>query len=407
MRATLLLALALAALPALSQQPDIEAAKRTIAAIEELLKQRPTDANLYFYLARFKADVGDKPGSVAALEKVNELGEGYLPTREFGFAAIWDHAPVQAARAKLEAKLPRLDYAPAAFKLQDRTLIPEGIAHDPHSGRFYVGSIAQRKVLQVEPDGTTTELAGLGEKLDEILGLALDAPRRVLYAVSTSALTTKGEQKRRNRVVSFDIDTRKLLRRYEVPGAQQLNDVAVAPGGRVFASDSGSGAIYEIMVKGPGADARELVPTGRIRGTNGLAVSPDATRIYVAHSTGLAVVDIASGEVKRIENRTRENLGAIDGLYQWQGQLIGVQNVTNPGRVILASLSSDGNAVIDVKTLLSHHHNALDEPTTGAVGRDSFYLLAATAVTRYNREGVIERPETLPAPTVLRIPLPR
>jgi hypothetical protein len=408
MRARLLLALLAVALPALAQQPpDVEAAKRTIAAIEELLKSRPTDANLYFYLARFKADIGDKAGSVAALDKVNELGEGYLPTKEFGFAAIWDHAPFQAARARLEAKLPRLDYAPAAFTLRDRTIIPEGIAHDPHSGRFYVGSIAQRKVLQIEPDGTATELAGLDAKLDEILGLALDAPRRRLYAVSTSALTTKGEKARRNAVVSFDIEARRMLRRYEVPGAQQLNDVAVGAGGRVFASDSGSGAIYEIMIKGPGADSRELVPPGRIRGTNGLAVSPDGKRIYVAHSTGLVVVEVESGEVKRVENRTRENLGAIDGLYQWQGQLIGVQNVTNPGRVILASLSSDGNAVVDVKTMLSHHHNALDEPTTGAVGRDSFYLLAATAVTRYNREGVIERPETLPAPTVLRIPLPR
>lgn len=408
MRPVLVLVLLLATLPAYpQQQPDVEAARRTIAAIDELLKTRPYDANLYFYLSRFKADVGDKPGAVAALEKVNELGEGYLPTKEFGFASIWDHPPFQAARAKLEAKLPRLDYAPAAFTLRDRTLIPEGIAHDPHTGRFYVGSIAQRKVLQVEPDGTATELAGLDAKLDEILGLALDAPRRRLYAVSTSALTAKGEKARRNGVVSFDVETRKLLRRYEVAGAQQLNDVAVAAGGRVFASDSGSGAIYEIMIKGPGADSRELVPAGRIRGTNGLAVSADAKRIYVAHSTGLAVVEIDSGEVKRIENRTRENLGAIDGLYQWQGQLIGVQNVTNPGRVILVSLSSDGNAVVDVKTMLSHHHNALDEPTTGAVGRDSFYLLAATAVTRYNREGVIERPETLPAPTVLRIPLPR
>jgi hypothetical protein len=108
-----------------------------------------------------------------------------------------------------------------------------------------------------------------------------------------------------------------------------------------------------------------------------------------------------------MENRTRENIGAIDGLYQWQGQLIGVQNVTNPGRVVIITLSSDGAAVTGVKTLLSHHHNALDEPTTGAVGRDSFFLLAATAVTRYNREGVIERPESLPQPTVLRIPLPR
>jgi hypothetical protein len=405
--AVLLATLLLAALPALSQQPpDLEAARRTIAAIEELLKQRPSDANLYFYLSRFKADVGDKPGSVAALEKVNELGEGYLPTREFGFATIWDHAPFQAARAKLEAKLPRLDYAPAAFKLDDRTLIPEGIAHDPHSGRFYVGSIAHRKILQVEPDGTVSELVGVNARLDEILGLALDSPRRVLYAVSTSALTTKGEKTRRNAVVSFDVDARRMLMRYDVPGAQQLNDVAVAPGGRVFASDSGSGAIYEIAVKGPGP-TRELVPAGRIRGTNGLAASPDGKRIYVAHSTGLAAVDVASGEVKRIENRTRENIGAIDGLYQWQGQLIGVQNVTNPGRVVLITLSTDGVAVTHVSTMLSHHHNALDEPTTGAVGRDSFYLLASTAVTRYNREGVIERPETLPQPTVLRIPLPR
>jgi hypothetical protein len=391
--------------PALAQ--DTDAARRTIASIEDLLKQRPTDANLYFYLSRFKADIGDKDGSVAALGKVAELGEGYLPTKEQGFAAIWDYPPFQAVLAKLETKLPRLDYAPVSLRLEDRTVIPEGIAHDPHSGRFYIGSIAHRKVLEVEPDGTVRELPSLGASLDEILGLAFDAPRRILYAVSTSALTTKGEKTRRNAVVSFDVDARRMLRRYDVPGAQQLNDVTAGPGGRVFASDSASGAIYEIAVKGPGPDSRELVPAGRIRGSNGLAVSPDGKRLFVAHSTGLAMVDIASGEVKRVENRTRENVGAIDGLYQWQGQLIGVQNVTNPGRVILITLASDGSAVTGVKTLLSHHHNALDEPTTGAIGKDSFYLLAATAVSRYNREGVIERPESLPQPTVLRIPLPR
>ena len=406
MRPALILALLLVALPAPAQKPDTEAARRGIAAVESLLAQRPDDPALYFYLARFKADAGDKPGCVAALEKVDALGEGFLPTRELGFAAIWDDPPFQAARAKLEAKLPRLDYAPMAFQLDDPTLLPEGIAHDPHSGRFYVGSIAHRKVLVLEPGGAVSELAGGAAALDEVLGLALDAPRRVLYVVSTSALTTKGSEHRRNAVVSFDVDTRRLLRRYDVPGAGQLNDVAIAPGGRVFASDSASGAIWEIAVKGPGP-SRELVPAGRIRGSNGLAASPDGKRLYVAHSTGLAVVDIASGEAKRVANATRENIAAIDGLYEWQGQLIGVQNVTNPGRVIVMTLARDGASVTGVKTLLSHHHNALDEPTTGAVGRDSFYLLAATAVSRYNREGVIERPDTLPRPTVLRIPLPR
>lgn len=400
----LALLVSLIAVPAAAQ--DVEAARRTIAAIEGLLKQRPDDPTLHFYLSRFKADAGDKPGSVAALEKVGDLGEGFLPTREFGFATIWDHPPFQAERSKLEAKLPRLDYAPTAFQLDDRGLIPEGIAHDPHSRRFYVGSIAQKRIVQVEADGAVSEFAGPAARLDEVLGLALDAPRRILYAVSTSALTAKAEKDRRNAVVAFDVDTRRLLQRHDVAGAQQLNDVAIAPGGRVFASDSGSGAIYEIAVKGPGP-SRELVPAGKIRGTNGLAVSPDGKRIHVAQSTGLAVVDIASGEVKRVANETRENIAAIDGLYEWQGQLIGVQNVTNPGRVILVTLSRDGATVTSVKTLLSHHHSALDEPTTGAIGRDGFYLLAATAVTRYNREGKIEKPETVPMPTVVRIPLPR
>ena len=398
------LLLAFATLPAVAQ--DVEAARRTIAAVEELLKQRPNDATLYFFLSRFKADVGDKAGSVAAMEKVNELGEGFLPTKEFGFAAIWSHPPFQDARSKLEAKLPRLDFAPIAFQLEDRGLIPEGIAHDPHSRRFFVGSIAQKRIVQVDPEGGMTEFAGAAAKLDEVLGLALDTPRRILYVVSTSALTAKGEKDRRNAVVAFDVDSKRLLQRYDVAGAQQLNDVAIAPGGRVFASDSGSGAIFEIAVKGPGP-SRELVPPGRIRGTNGLAVSPDGKRLHVAQSTGLAVVDIANGEVKRVANDTRENIAAIDGLYEWQGNLVGVQNVTNPGRVIVMTLSKDGATVTGVKTLLSHHHSSLDEPTTGAIGRDGFYLLAATAVTRYNREGVIERPDTVPLPTVVRIPLPR
>ena len=102
-------------------------------------------------------------------------------------------------------------------------------------------------------------------------------------------------------------------------------------------------------------------------------------------------------------------LAGVVALYQWQGELIGVQNLTNPGRVIAISLDKDGETITHVRTLLSHHHGALNEPTTGAIGvdTDSFYLLAATGVTHFDRQGRIDHPETLPSPTVLRIPLPR
>jgi sugar lactone lactonase YvrE len=402
---TLLAILLLAfALPGLAQH-DAESARRTIAAIEQALKQQPGDATLWFYLARYQAGLGERKSTLAALEKVAELGEGFLPPRD-EFDKVWDDPEFQAVRKRLEAKLPSLDYAPTAFEIEDRTLIPEGIAYDIPSRSFFLGSIAQHKVLRISGDTTVSDFVSPGGDLDSVLGIAMDSPRRILYVVSTSALTSQGEKRRRNAVLAFDVDTRRFLQRYDVPSATQLNDVAVALGGRVFATDSGSGAVYEIAVKGPGP-ARELVKAGQVRGSNGIAASPDGKRLYVAHSTGLAVVDVSTGELKRVANNTRDNVAAIDGLYEWQGQLIGVQNVTTPGRVILITLSSDGEAVTRVQTLLSHHHNALDEPTTGAITERGFFLLAATGVAHYNRDGRIDRPDSVPFPKVVRIPLPR
>jgi hypothetical protein len=111
--------------------------------------------------------------------------------------------------------------------------------------------------------------------------------------------------------------------------------------------------------------------------------------------------------VRRLAVPEHETVAAIDGLYEWQGQLIGVQNVTNPGRVIVMTLSPDGASITRVQTLLSHHHNALDEPTTGVVTPRGFFLLAATGVAHFNREGKLDNLESVPKPTVLRIPLPR
>ena len=393
------------ALPAFAQQQNLDAARQMVTAIEGLLKQRPAEATLYFYLARFQGQLGDRKAAVAALEKVLELGDGFLPVNEEGFATVWDDPAFQSVLARIEARLPRMDFAPTAIELEDKTVIPEGIAYDAPSKAFFIGSIAQRRILRVGEDRSVSEFAGARANLDHVLGIAVDAPRRVLYAVSTNGFVGEAEKNRKNAVLSFDVDSGKLLQRYDIADALQLNDVAIARGGRVFASDSQSGAIYEIPVRGPGP-ARAVVGPNQLRGTNGLAVSPDATRIYVAHSTGLAVVDIATGAVKRIANQTRENVSAIDGLYEHRGELIGVQNFTHPGRAILITLSRDGESIIRVRTLLSHHHPALDEPTTAAIAGDYLFVLAATGVTRYNREGRIERAETLKSPTVLKVLLP-
>ena len=412
MRATLLaLAFLLFAWPVAAQspppnaaaapQPDA-AAQRSIAGLEALLKQRPDDATLWFFLSRAQVQAGQLAAAIASMENVAKLGEGFLPTRE-DFGPVWDHARFRELRDQMAEKLPRLDVAATAFTLEDRTILPEGIAYDAPSRSFFVGSVLQHKVMRVHEDGAIENFVGLSGDLDSVLGIAADAPRRMLYVVSTNGMTDVADAKRRNAIVAYDIDSRRLLQRYDVAGARQLNDVAVAPGGRVFATDSASGAVYEIAVKGPGP-TREVVPAGALRGSNGLAASADGKRLYVAHATGIAVLDLASGELKRVDNRTRETVGAIDGLYQWHGELIGVQNVTTPGRVIRITLSPAGDSITAVHTLLSHHHPLLDEPTTAAPTDHGLFLLAATGVSHYNRKGLVDHPETVPKPTVLRVP---
>jgi hypothetical protein len=387
-------------------QQDPETLRRTIGEIEQVLKQRPAEPALWFFLSRFKAETGDTKGAIAAMEKVAELGDGYLPAPQLGFARVWDDPAFKAIVARMEAKLPRLDYAPRVFEIEDRSLLPEGLAYDAKSGNFFMGSIAKRRILRIDAHNAVTEFTGDAADLDAVLGIAVDGPRRRLYAVSTSALTDEGEKRLRNTVVAFDVDTGKVVKRYDVPTARQLNDVTVALGGRVYVSDSLSGAVFELHAEGL---PRQLMPPGQVRNSKGLAASPDGKRLYVAHATGLAMIDTASGAMKRLVNLTRENIAAIAGLYEYQGDLIGVQNATTPGRVILISLAKNGEEVTGVRTLISHHHSGLLEPTTGAVRFDngSFYLLAATGVSHFDRKAAIGDPDAVPNPAVLRALLPR
>jgi hypothetical protein len=293
--------------------------------------------------------------------------------------------------------------AKVAFELPDKNLIPEGIAYDPVSKRFFVGGVYGKRILAVDAAGKAQRFSSADDKLKYILGVAVDAKKRELHAVSTSALSEAGRKQLVNAVVTYDLKSGKKIREIPIANARQLNDVAVAPNGDLYVSDSVTGAISRIRE----GKATPFLPAGQARGSNGVAVSGDGAVVYVGHSTGIVRVDTATGAVERMPPPAAETVAGIDGLYWHQGDLLGVQNVTNPARVIRVKLSADGKTIKAVETLQSHHNPAFDEPTTGAVAEGAFYVLATTQVARLNDKGELERPETAKHGKVLRIPLGR
>src|SRR5690348_17529940 len=57
-----------------------------------------------------------------------------------------------------------------------------------------------------------------------------------------------------------------------------------------------------------------------------------AEAVYVAISTGIARFDPAGGPAVRLPQSDDVVTGGIDGLYAYEGDLVGIQNVTNPDR---------------------------------------------------------------------------
>lgn len=398
LRAVLLVAVASSTLATLATPVSAQPPRSEL--IRERLKTRPDDPTLHYYLAMAEFAEGDRAGGLAALERVASIGRGFLPVRDAGFAPAWDDPAFRRIRARLERKLPKVTVAREAFTL-DRQLIPEGIAHDPASHSYFVGSIASAKIVRVDPEGAVSDFSRPGE-LKQVLGLAVDPARRQLHAVSTSLVGTPDSTS--NQVVTYDLATGTRMRTVAVPVAAQLNDVAVGPGGVLYVTDTRAGGVFRIGAEGGPVDTVVAPPS--IPGVNGIALAADGRALYLAHSTGIARYELATRELlPRIEIPAGETVGAIDGLYTDGNALIGVQNVTNPGRVIRLPLRADGKGAERVETLLSHHHPAIDEPTTGAIVGRSFALLATTQVARFTPAGTITSPETLKRPVVLLVPL--
>jgi sugar lactone lactonase YvrE len=372
-----------------------------LEAIATALEQRPTDATLHYWEAATWADCRQVAPALVALDLVREHGEGFLPIRGLGFEAIWDDSKFQKRRVAFENALPRVGVdAPMAFRATGKLLIPEGVAYDRTTQSLFLGSTVQGQIIRLRA-GRQEPFATPSAQLDSVLGLTVAVETRRLYAVSTNQVFPRKDDDARNRVLVFDIDKGTLVRTLAA-NAGQLNDIAIS-NSDIYVTDSRTGAVY---FAGPeDSTLKELLAPGTVFGANGIARGPGDS-LFVAHATGVAKVDVRTRAVARLTNTTRETIAAIDGLYFHRGSLLGVQNATNPGRVIQMKLDADSTDVVEVKTLLSHHHPSLDEPTTGALDGERLLVLANSHIGAADENGQVREDAATRDPVILEIRLP-
>ena len=105
---------------------------------------------------------------------------------------------------------------------------------------------ASRNARSSSPDakGNAQGFSKPSDKLDTVLGLAVDAERGHLYVVNTNGFLDEAKKERRNAVVRYHLKDNVYLDRFDAPDAMQLNDIVVAPDGTLYVTDSASATLF-------------------------------------------------------------------------------------------------------------------------------------------------------------------
>jgi len=191
--------------------------------------------------------------------------------------------------------------------------MPESVAADPASGLIYVSNMGSGDPMQKDGDGHISRITADGkmETADWVTGL--DSPKG-MDVVGSKLYVADIDQ-----LVEIDTASGQVTNRYKVEGAQLLNDVAAAPDGRVFVSDTVGAAVYVLE---SGKISLFVQDAAMLGGANGLLVMDGELLVADLGDMSGGFANIKPGPVVRVDLATKAMtpygaegpVGVLDGI---------------------------------------------------------------------------------------------
>ena len=373
----------------------------------------PQHPAVLYGLARADALTGRANEALSLLERLAAMGLAHFDPADTAFRSLAARPAFARVVARLGANRRPIISSDTAFTVVGPDRIPENLAFDPTSGTFFLGSLAERTVVRVRPGDTPQPFAGPADGLLRVVGMKVDPTRRRLWVatwapVVDSARLAAGFESE-TRLFAFDMASGQRLLTLtprDTTRSHSFNDLVVTPAGDVYVTDNDEASVYRVRA---GADTLELAARPDrpgFSGANGIALSGDGTRLYVAFIEGIARLNLTTGRIRYLAVPPAVTTASVDGLYWHDGDLVAVQMVSAVERVVRFVLDPGGWRVLRAD-VLERGHPAYRYPTTGAIVDDALYYIANPGWDRLEDNGTV-RPAEAPSPTViLRLPLRR
>lgn len=356
------------------QESNYAKLRETLIELKPLM---PGNPRVNYNLAAAEAKLGNPVGALAGLRNWASMGLIYDIAADKDFAALRERSEFAAILNRIDENKKPVTHSTPAFTLTERDLIPEDIAYDPKTRRFFISSVRKAKI--VTGDGKEFAKAPWS-----VLALRVDPERRILWAATgwvPHCEPCDKADKDKTALLAFDADTGALRQRIESPVKGLVGDMTISRRGEIYVSEGIYGAVFRLPVGGKALERLDV--PGEFPSPQTPALSEDEKTLYVPdYLRGIAAMDLASRAVRWLMPAEDVALSGTDGLYVYRDSFLAVQNGTAPPRVMRFSRDLHKQAVLEANT------PGLGEPTHGTIVGDSFYLIANTGWSDYDDNGV-------------------
>jgi sugar lactone lactonase YvrE len=344
--------------------------------LRELQPLMPGNPRLIYNLAASNAVLGDAPAALAGLRSLAGMGLIYDFSADADFASVRQSSEFASIVKQIEDNRKPASHSSPAFALAERDLIPEDIAYDANTRRFFVSSVRKAKII-------TADGKDFAKSDWPVFALRVDLKRRILWASTgwvPQCERCQAADNDKTALLAFDLDSGALKQRIESPVKGLLGDMTISRTGEVFISEGIHGAVFRLR---PGTRQFERLDVpGELPSPQTPALSADEKTLYVPdYVRGIAAMTLATGVVTWLKPADDIALNGIDGLYVYRDSFLAVQNGTTPARVIRFSLDLRKQEILEANT------TGLGEPTHGTIVGNMFYFLANTGWDAYDDQG--------------------
>src|SRR5919198_4851167 len=197
---------------------------------------------------------------------------------------------------------------------------PESVAYAPKQNVLFVSNV-NGKPDQKDQNGFISKVSASNGSIIELNWVTgLNAPKGIAISNNNSRLYVSDITD----LVEIDIDSGKIIKRFNAPGSSFLNDVVSDNQGNIYVSDTGTNIIYKLdtNLQNSTSSLEAWLQNPQLNGPNGLHVDNNKNKLIVVSlgplskpGGGMEVIDLKSKTISSLGKAgTTSPFGGLDGI---------------------------------------------------------------------------------------------